>query len=140
MITHETVINIRHNESDQRGCVLYTCFPCYMEEARIELMKKLKFDCKKFADAGGSLLLTSMQVNFFRAIYDGDVIKIKISLMDNIENQLRFVYKFYNQKKKLVAKANNSFYLTKIATKSEAFDLSKFFDNIKDKLENVETF
>ena len=134
MKNQEITIKIRHDESDRQGCVHHTCFPIYMEEGRFELMKKLRFDSRKFEDSGGAILVTELKISFYFPVNYGDELNIKTTLYDIQESTMRFVYIMYNQIGNLVAKANTTFLCTSIKSGKNTSNLKDYFGSLENKV------
>ena len=108
MIEHQIKIRIRYGETDKMGYVHHSNYPLYLEEARMELLRKIGLNYKEIEDSGVILPVVAMNFRFYSPIFYDDVITIKTALTRPLDIKLIFHYEIYNQMNKLVSKAETT--------------------------------
>ena len=108
MIEHQTIIRTRYGETDKMGYVHHSNYPLYLEEARMELLRKIGLNYKEIEDSGVILPVVSMNFRFYSPIFYDDVITIQTALTWPSDIKLIFHYELYNQMNKLVSKAETT--------------------------------
>ena len=90
------------------GYVHHSNYPLYLEEARMELLRKIGLNYKEIEDSGVILPVVAMNFRFYSPIFYDDVITIKTALTQPSDIKLIFHYEIYNQMNKLVSKAETT--------------------------------
>ncbi|MFO7658313.1 MAG: thioesterase family protein [Bacteroidales bacterium] len=75
MLTFETKIRVRYNETDRMGYVHHGVYPAYLEIARTEMLRSLGISYKELEDSGILLPVYSLSFDYkYPAFYDDELI------------------------------------------------------------------
>jgi len=106
MKSDEIEIRVRYGETDQMGVVYHGNYALYLEQGRIEWMRKLGISYKSMEQEGVALPVISLQTNFKKsALYD-DIIKVKTILKKTPTARIEFDYEIRNENGDLLVIAN----------------------------------
>lgn len=106
MKSDEIEIRVRYGETDQMGVVYHGNYALYLEQGRIEWMRKLGISYKCMEQEGVALPVVSLQTKFKKsALYD-DLIKVKTILKKTPTASIEFDYEIRNEKGDLLVVAN----------------------------------
>lgn len=106
MKSDEIEIRVRYGETDQMGVVYHGNYALYLEQGRIEWMRRLGISYKRMEQEGVALPVISLQTNFKKsALYD-DLIKVKTILKKTPTASIEFDYEIRNEKGDLLVVAN----------------------------------
>jgi acyl-CoA thioester hydrolase len=108
MIEHQTKIKVRYGETDKMGYVHHSSYVLYLEEARMEYLSEIGLNYKEIEDTGIILPLSSLKIRYSSPIFFDDIITIVTRLEEPADIKLVFTYKIYNQKHKLVSRAETT--------------------------------
>lgn len=108
MTEHKTTIRVRYGETDRMGYAHHSSYALYLEEARMEYLRQIGLDYKMIEDSGIILPLSSLNIRYSYPIFFDDIIVIQTRLEQPADIKLKFKYKIYNQKKKLVSWAETT--------------------------------
>ena len=97
MITQQLKIRIRYGETDKMGFVHHSNFPRFMEEARMDLFRKINLSYKEIEDSGVIFPVVSMNLKFLIPLFFDEIITIKTSLKKPANNKLVFHHEIVNQ-------------------------------------------
>ena len=102
MLEGNIYIRVRYADTDQMGFVYYGNYATYYEIARVELFRNINFTYKSLEEIGIGMPVINMKTNFLvPAKYDEKLkIHVKIPEMPNLK--IKFLYKIFNDKKKLI--------------------------------------
>jgi acyl-CoA thioester hydrolase len=92
VIKHQTSIKIRYAETDQMGYVHHSNYALYLEEARMELLKRMGIDCAQMERDGIIMPVAEMKT-------------VETELMLPLKSSLEFRYRIYNQDNRLVSRS-----------------------------------
>ena len=97
MITQQLKIRIRYCETDKMGFVHHSNYPRFMEEARMELFRKINLSYKEVEDSGVIFPVVSMNLKFLIPVFFDEIITIKTTLKRPANNKLLFHHEIVNQ-------------------------------------------
>ncbi len=102
----EIQIKVRYGETDKMGVVYHGNYAQYLELGRIEWLDKLGFSYKEMEDNGVMLPVFSLQLNYKKSAYFGDVLTLKTILKKRPTVKIEFDYEIYNQNGELLTLAS----------------------------------
>ncbi len=116
MIKHWTNIKIRYAETDQMGYVHHSQYALYLEQARMDLLQSVGFDCIAMEKAGVIMPVVEMETRYSSPLFYGDTIEVETSIQAPWDTKLVFRYRIRNQHNKLVSRAKTSLVLVEKET------------------------
>ncbi|MFH0757705.1 MAG: acyl-CoA thioesterase [Bacteroidota bacterium] len=128
MIKHHIHIKIRYAETDQMGYVHHSQYALYLEEARMELLKSIGFDCIAMEKNGVIMPVVEMETRFSFPLFFGDTIEVETTIHPPWDTRLEFRYRIRNQHKKLVSRAKISLVLAEKETGKILKNPDKYLD------------
>ncbi|MDA9331377.1 acyl-CoA thioesterase [Flavobacteriaceae bacterium] len=104
-ITTKKNIEIRYGETDQMGVVYHGSYPAFLEIGRIDWLKQMGFSYAMMEKEGYILPVISLNINFKRSLFFGEVLKLETSLTAEPKVKISFEYMLYNDQDLLVGSA-----------------------------------
>lgn len=126
MIKHITSIKIRYAETDQMGYVHHSQYALYLEEARMELLQSIGFDCIAMDKEGVIMPVVEMETRYSSPLFYGDTIDVETSIQVPSDTKLVFRYRIRNQHNNLVSRAKTSLVLVEKVTGKLLKDTEKY--------------
>lgn len=102
MYSLETKIRVRYGETDQMGFVYYGVYAQYYEVGRVELLRSVGVSYKKLEEEGYLLPVVSFEINYKKAAYYDEELKIKTSIKSLPSAKITFEYETYNSENVLL--------------------------------------
>jgi len=137
VIKHHTIIKIRYAETDQMGYVHHSQYALYLEEARMELLKSIGFDCITMEKSGVIMPVVEMETRFSFPLFFGDTIEVETTIHPPWDTRLEFRYRIRNQHNKLVSRAKTSLVLAEKETGKLLTNPEKYLDCITRSLTGI---
>ena len=110
-MTHFTSIlhtTVRYSETDQMGVVHHANYLLYLEQARIEWLKKLGFSYAQMEQDGVMLPVTEIHLKYKKPLRFEDEIIINIALKKIPTSRIVFDYEIVTKKEQLHALASTT--------------------------------
>lgn len=83
-------------ETDRMGFVHHSNYIRWLEEARMDYMRKLGIDCKALEDQGIIIPVTGVSCEYKQSVYFDDVVEIRVRLTQFTGVRLAFRYEVYD--------------------------------------------
>jgi len=90
------------------GYVHHSHYALYLEEARMELLKKMGIDCAQLEREGVIMPVAEMRTRYSRPLRFGDTITVEAEILSPRKSSLEFQYRIYNQDNKLVSRSRTT--------------------------------
>jgi acyl-CoA thioester hydrolase len=87
------------------GYVHHSNYALYLEEARMELLKRMGIDCAQMERDGIIMPVAEMKTRHSVPLRFGDTITVETELMLPLKSSLEFRYRIYNQDNRLVSRS-----------------------------------
>jgi len=101
-------IEVRYAETDQMGVVHHSVYPIYLEQARLDWLKRIGMHYQKMEDNGIILPLNKLSLEYKKSAIFGDHLEIDVSLSNLPKATMIFDYTIKNQKKELLTIAQTT--------------------------------
>ncbi|MDN3665446.1 acyl-CoA thioesterase [Algibacter miyuki] len=99
-------IRVRYGETDQMGVVYHGNYALYLEEARIEWLRKRGISYKTMEENGIMLPVVSLNINYKKPAGYDDLINVKSQLKNRPTAKIEFEYEITNEKGELLSTAS----------------------------------
>lgn len=83
-------------ETDRMGFVHHSNYIRWLEEARMDYMRKLGIDCKLLEDQGIIIPVTGVSCEYRQSVYFDDIVEIRVRLTAFNGVRLAFRYEVYD--------------------------------------------
>lgn len=113
----EFYYKIRYAETDQMGIVHHANYLLYLEQARIEWLEKKGIHYAKLEDEGLMLPVISINIDYKSPLRFGEQVKVVVECGEISGLRIPFLYKLFNSKEELVAKAKVTLVFTSAKTR-----------------------
>jgi acyl-CoA thioester hydrolase len=110
------------------GYVHHSQYALYLEEARMELLKSIGFDCVAMEKSGVIMPVVEMETRFSSPLFFGDTIVVETTIHPPLDTRLEFRYRIRNQHNKLVSRAKTSLVLAEKETGKLLTDPEKYLE------------
>lgn len=100
---HEIEIRVRYQETDGQGRVHHSNYANYFEVARVEMLRASGRNYKDLEEAGILLVVSSVQVNFYRGAKYDDLLTVKTKVTKAKGVRIHHEYQIENEEGELVA-------------------------------------
>ncbi len=117
MFTYNHQLRVRYSDTDQMGYVYYANYGNFFEQARAEAVRSLGIAYKDIEAAGIIIPVTRMNIKFINPAFYDEVLTVKTSIPEIPHRDLLFKYEVYNQKGKLINKAETHMVFANVQTK-----------------------
>jgi len=104
----EIQIRVRYGETDQMGVVYHGNYALYLEEGRIEWLRKLGISYKSMEENGIMLPVVSLNINYKKSAGYDDVINVKTQLKNIPTAKIEFEYEITNENGEIITIANTT--------------------------------
>jgi len=104
----EIQIRVRYGETDQMGVVYHGNYALYLEEGRIEWLRKLGISYKSMEENGIMLPVVSLNINYKKSVGYDDVINVKTQLKNIPTAKIEFEYEITNENGEIITIANTT--------------------------------
>ena len=101
MISHDTKIRVRYNETDQMGVVHHSAYITYFEVGRTDLIRSMGKTYSSMEKEGIMLPVISLHCNYSGPAYYDDELIVRTSIKENPGVKVRFDYEIYNNEIKI---------------------------------------
>lgn len=108
MIECNTIIRVRYGETDNMGFAHHANYPLYLEEARMDLLRKAGLDYTDIESSGLIMPLVSMQFKFIKPLHFDDQMRIVTRLEIPVKLKLKFSYEIFNLHNELMTTASTT--------------------------------
>ena len=104
----EIQIRVRYGETDQMGVVYHGNYALYLEEGRIEWLRKIGISYKSMEENGIMLPVVSLNINYKKSAGYDDVINVKTQLKNIPTAKIEFEYEITNENGEIITIANTT--------------------------------
>ena len=105
MFTYNHQLRVRYSDTDQMGYVYYGNYGNYFEQARADAVRSLGIVYKDIEAAGIIIPVTRLNIKFIQPAFYDEMLTIKTSIPEMPHRSMLFKYEIYNEKNKLINKA-----------------------------------
>ena len=130
MLTSESRIRVRYNETDRMGYLHHGVYPVYLEIARTEMLRDLSTSYKDLEDSGILLPVYSLALNYKSpAFYDDElIITSTLKMLPVVKLIIDYIVEDQNNRTICTATSINVFInsQTRKAIRAPEFFLQKF--------------
>lgn len=115
MIKHRIDISVRYGETDQMGYVHHSNYALYLEEARMDLLRNIGFECDRLEREGIIMPVVEMETRFSQPLRFGDDFTVEVRTEAPWNPLMIFTYRLYREGKQ-VSRAKTTLVLADRAT------------------------
>jgi len=105
MTMHEAIIKPRYAETDRMGVIHHAVYPIYYEAARVEFCEQIGLPYPQIEEMGLMQALKEMRCEYLAPAYFGDVLRVRIRILELTKVKITFAYEIVNQEEVLIHKA-----------------------------------
>ena len=98
---------IQYYETDRMGITHHSNYIRFMEEARVEFLKKIGFDYAKLEEAGIVSPVTEVECSFKKTTTFGDLLQIEVRVEEITGVRFRFSYHMHKEDGTFVAEGHS---------------------------------
>lgn len=120
---------MRYAETDQMGYVHHSHYALYLEEARMDLLKKMGIDYAQLEKDGIIMPVVEMRTRYSSPLRFGDSIVVEVEIAPPWETKLEFRYKIYKQDQKLVSRSWTTLVFAEKKSGKLVMDTHKYFES-----------
>jgi len=131
MFTYNHQLRVRYTDTDQMGYVYYANYGNYYEQARADAVRSLGIVYKDIEAAGIIIPVTRMNIKFIQPAFYDELLTIKTSIPELPNRSLIFTYEVYNQKNKLINKAETQMVFADVKTRGLVTAPALLLDKLK---------
>lgn len=117
MFTYNYQLRVRYSDTDQMGYVYYAHYGNFFEQARAEAVRSLGIVYKDIESAGIIIPVTRMNIKFINPAFYDELLTVKTIIPEIPHRDLLFKYEVYNEKGKLINKAETHMVFADVRTK-----------------------
>lgn len=103
MITHESEVRVRYQETDNMGVVYYANYLVWFEIARTEYFRSLGLVYRKLEEKGIYLMVASISCQYKSPAKYDDIVRMQTWIPEMKNSSLKFGYKLFVGEKLIAA-------------------------------------